>query len=91
MFNQYSESDIKHICDIMLGRGPTKTASTEGTIASEGAAPVVVSMEVPAVVPMAWRFPRSKPMVMREVPKPKKDKKKKLILVRESSRKHVAT
>ena len=42
-----------------------ETASAEGSMASEGAAPGVVSVEVPAVVPKSLRSPRPKPTVMK--------------------------
>jgi len=75
----------------MLGLGPAETASTRETVASEGVSPKVMSMEVLATVPMTLRSPRPKPMLMREVPKPKKDNQKKLMPVCESPRKHAPT
>lgn len=71
--------------------GPGEIASTEGIVASEAAAPKVVSMEAPATMPMTPRSLRSKPTPVRENPKPKKDKQKRLMLVRKSLRKHSAT
>jgi len=70
---------------------PGEAASTGGTVASEGAAPEVVSMEAPALVPMAPRSNRMKPTPVRENPKPKKDKKKRYMLVHKSPRKHSTT
>lgn len=91
MFDQYPESDRKLIHDITLGPGPAETASTRRAIASEGASPEVMSMEVLAAVLMMSRSPRLKPMPTREVPKLKKDKQKKPMLVHESPQKHAAT
>ena len=91
MFDNFLELDMKFISDIMSGPCPAKTASTGGTIASEGVALDVVSMEALAPVPTILRSPRSKPTLVREVPKPKKDKKNKPMPVHKSSRKHAAT
>lgn len=71
--------------------GPGETASTEGTVASEGATPEVVSMEAPIPVPTALRSPRPKPTLVRETHKPKKDKKKMAMSVHELPRKHSST
>lgn len=68
------ELDQKLITYIMLGLCPTETASTGGTISSKGTALEVMSMEVSAAVPTTLRSPRLKPTLVREVPKPKKDK-----------------
>lgn len=53
-----------------------------------GAAPEVVSMEASAAVPMAPRSPRPKLTLVREAPKPKKDKQKWPMLVCVSLGKH---
>lgn len=53
-----------------------ETMSTGGDVASQRAVLEVASVEVPAEVLTAPRFPRPKPKLVREVPKPKKDKKK---------------
>jgi len=70
---------------------PAKTASTGGVVSSEGVSHEVVSMEHPIAVPKELRLPRLKPMPTRVIPKPKKDKQKKLMPVPESLRKHAAT
>lgn len=67
---------------------PMETASVRGCISSEGATPKAVNMEVPAIVPKSLRSPRLKPTLVEEAPKPKKDKQKKMFLVRKSPRKH---
>lgn len=71
--------------------GPGKTKITGGTISSEGASPEVVSIEAPTTMPTAPRSPRPKPTLVREAPKPKKDKEKRPMLLHESKRKHSAT
>jgi len=73
----------------MLGAG--ETASNEGTVASEGAALEVVSMEALAPMPTTPRLPRPKPTPVHENPKPNKDKHKWLMTVHESPRKHSST
>lgn len=83
------KSDI--ILEKMLGPSPTETMSTNGDITSEGAVLEVVSVEVTAVVPMAPRLLRSKPMPVKGIPKPNKDKQKKPMPVPESPQKHSAT
>lgn len=65
-----------------------ETASVGGSIASEGATPKVVSMEVPIAVPKLARSPRPKPTSASEVPKLTKDKQRKTLSVCESPRKH---
>lgn len=70
---------------------PGETASTTGVFTSKGATPEVMIMEAPIVVPMVPRSPRPNPTPIREVPKPKKGKKKKPMLVHGSWRKHATT
>ena len=48
-------------------------------------------MEVPVVVPRMPRLPRPKLTLVREVPKPKKDKQKRQVPVCESLREHATT
>ena len=55
VFSQYYELDRNLIRDIMLGVCHAENTSAGETVAFEGAAPEVVSMEVPAIVPMAPR------------------------------------
>ena len=69
----------------------SRDASIGGAIASKGASPEVMSMEVPAAVPTTPRSLWPKPTLVKEVPNPNKDKQKKPVLVHESPRKHVAT
>ena len=68
-----------------------ETTSTKGTIASEGDSLEVMSMEVLTAVPTTLRSHRLKPMLVREVPEPKRDKKKRSVSVRESLKNHAAT
>ena len=79
MSEQYFES-AQNLINIVISAQP-ETASTGGTVTSEGVAPKVVSMEVPAPVPNASRLPRPKPTPSREVPKWKKYKKNKMLPV----------
>lgn len=89
VFEKLREDTQQFIHNIMFA--PAKTASTREVISSEGDAPKVVSMEVPTAVPMAPRSPRPKPTLVRDVPKPKKDKKKNHVPVCKSPRKHATT
>lgn len=70
---------------------PAETASAKGSIAFEGASLEVVSMEVPAAVLKSPRSPRPKLALARDVPNLKKHKQKKMLLVHQSLRKHLAT
>lgn len=91
-FAKLSELNHKFILEKMLEPSPVETMSTGGDVAFEGFAPKVVSMEAPATVPMAPRSPL-KPTHSRETQttKPKKDKQKNPLRVRESLRKHSTT
>jgi len=60
------------LCDTMLGPGLAETASTRGTVTSEGAVPEVVSMEATTPIPTMLRSPRLKPKPVRETQKPKR-------------------
>lgn len=73
-FANLLELNQKFILEKMLGTTPTEIVSTGGDVASEGVSPKVVSMEAPAPVPMAPRFPKLKPTPARETSKMKKDK-----------------
>lgn len=89
MFEMLSEDTQRFI--LSTTSEPAETASTGKAIASKGATPEVLSMEVPTAVPTAPRSPWPKPTPMREVTKPNKDKQKKHVLVRESRRKNATT
>lgn len=90
-FSNLSELNRTFILENMLAPSPVETMSTSGDFSSEGAVPEVVNVEVPAAVPTAPRSPRPNPTPVKEVPKIKKDKQKKLVPVHESPRKHAAT
>lgn len=62
-----------------------------GVVVSKGATPQVMSMDILAPMATMSRSPTLKPRLVREVPKPKKDKQKKHMPMHESQRKHVAT
>lgn len=53
---------------------PVETTSVGGTMASEGVAPEVVSVEVPTDVPKLLRSPRLRRTLTKRGPKTKKDK-----------------
>lgn len=72
VFDKFPEETHQFIPSTMSGPGDTN--STGGAVTSEGAAPKVMSMKNPAAMPTAPRSPRPKPMMVREDPKPKKDK-----------------
>jgi len=57
-------------------------------MAYEGAAPEVVSVEMPAEVPKSQKSARLRPMPTREGRKTKKDKQNMMQLVHKSLRKH---
>lgn len=89
VFERLPKDTQQFILNAMSGLG--EIASTEGTIASTGAVLEVISMETPASMPTTSRSPRLKPTPVRENPKPKKENKKRPILVCESPRKHFST
>lgn len=95
MFAALPAINQKFILDKMSTPSPAEIVST-GNVASETAAPEVVSMEAPAPVPTVPRSPRPKPTPTRETQPAKsnqstKDKQKKPVPVHASPRKHTET
>ena len=80
----------KEIQELLTGimLAPVEAASVGEEMATEGATPKVVSVEVTAEVPKSQRFPKPKPIPPKEGPKMKKDKQKATQLVHESPMKH---
>lgn len=74
VFEKLPKETQELLTSIMLA--PMETASVEEEMAAEGAAPKVVSVEVPREVPKSSRSPRLRPTPTKDAPKPKKDKKK---------------
>lgn len=79
VFGNLPEDTQQFICSTMLG--PRETASTKGTVSSEGDALEVVIVEAQAPMPMMPSSPRSKPTPMHKTRKPKKDNQKRLVPV----------
>lgn len=74
MFDRLPKETQEILNSLMLV--PMETASAGGCMVSEGDAPEVVNVEMPAVVPKSPRFPRLKPTLAGGASKMKKEKYK---------------